>query len=1040
MKQIIKRGSFLTLMFMLLGCLSLYAADNDLITRQITIQLEKAGTLPDRIASSRKYKITNLKIIGEINGTDLKMIREMAGRNSRGDSTDGKLSVLDLSEAKIVEGGDCYYNDYYTSNDVIGKYAFRDCRGLTSLNLPAGITSIGYGAFADCSGLTSLNLHAGITEIGDDAFYHCSGLTSLNLPTGITKIGGYAFYYCSGLTSLTLPAGITEISYGIFEGCSGLTSLNLPAGITKIGDDAFRGCSGLTSLTLPAGITSIYDRAFWGCSGLTSLNLPAGITKISDGAFEGCSGLTSLTLPAGITEIGSDAFWGCSGLTSLTLPAGITKISDGAFEWCSGLTSLTLPAGITEIGESAFYGCSGLTSLTLPAGINSIGASAFRDCSGLTSLTLPAGITSIGDHAFRDCSGLTSLTLPAGITRIGSQAFRGCSGLMSFNLPAGITEIGASAFQDCSGLTSIYVYAEKVPKIDSNVFEGFDAKKCTLYVPMGTYDDYLVSDFGDYFENIVEFEATGINKITINLEKAGTLPDSIGSSRKYKITNLKIIGEINGTDLRMIREMAGSNSTDGKLSVLDLSEAKIVEGGDCYYIDGYNYYYYTSNDVIGSCAFWGCSGLTSLNLPAGITEIGDHAFQHCSGLTSIYVYAEKVPKIDSKAFEGFDAKKCTLYVPMGTRDDYRLSKFGYFENIVEFYINKITINLEKAGTLPDRIASSDKYKITNLKIIGEINGTDLRMIREMAGRDYIGNSTDGKLSVLDLSEAKIVEGGDCYYDNYYTFNDVIGDYAFQRCSGLTSLTLPAGITSIGSLVFDGCSGLTSLTLSAGITSIGDGAFWGCSGLKEVRFCINDNLDTYLTKGHPCIDVVDCGIRYYINDKEITSIEIPSNVTTLGDYVFQGCRGLTSLTLPARITEIGNGAFYDCSGLTSLTLPARITYIGTYAFEGCSGLTSIYVYAEKVPKIGGAVFKGVDAKECTLYVPMGTSSDYRLSGFGDYFENIVEFDATGIDKTTTSTDVEEVARYSVNGQRLSAPTKGLNIVKYSDGSVKKVAVQ
>ena len=72
--------------------------------------------------------------------------------------------------------------------------------------------------------------------------------------------------------------------------------------------------------------------------------------------------------------------------------------------------------------------------------------------------------------------------------------------------------------------------------------------------------------------------------------------------------------------------------------------------------------------------------------------------------------------------------------------------------------------------------------------------------------------------------------------------------------------------------------------------------------------------------------------------------------------------------------------------------------------------------------------------------MGTYDDYWLSGFGDYFENIVEFDATGIDKTTTSTDVEEVARYSVNGQRLSAPTKGLNIVKYSDGSVRKVAVR
>ncbi|WP_418854978.1 leucine-rich repeat domain-containing protein [Prevotella sp.] len=268
MKQIFKRGSFFTLMFMLLGCLSLYAADNDLITEQITIKLEKAGTLPDRIASSEKYKITNLKIIDEINGTDLRMIREMAGSNSNGGSTDGKLSVLDLSEAKIVEGGDCYYDDFYTSNDVIGPFAFDGCSGLTSLTLPAGITSIGSYAFYGCSGLTSLNLPAGITEIGDHTFYCCSRLTSLNLPAGITKIDFYAFYGCRGLTSLNLPAGITEIGNGAFSGCSGLTSLNLPAGITEIGDYAFQGCSGLTSLNLPAGITEIGYGTFQGCSGL----------------------------------------------------------------------------------------------------------------------------------------------------------------------------------------------------------------------------------------------------------------------------------------------------------------------------------------------------------------------------------------------------------------------------------------------------------------------------------------------------------------------------------------------------------------------------------------------------------------------------------------------------------------------------------------------------------------------------------------------------------------------------------------------------
>ena len=397
MKQIIKRGSFFTLMFMLLGCLSLYAADDDLITKQITIQLEKAGTLPDRIGSSKKYQITNLKIIGKINGTDLNMIREMAGRNSEGDYTDGKLSVLDLYEAKIVEGGDYYYNDnyynYFTSNDVIGSYAFSGCSGLTSLTLPAGITEIGFQAFYGCRGLTSLTLPDGITSIGSYAFYGCGRLTSLNLPAGITSIGSYAFYGCSGLTSLTLPDGITEIV-----------------------NDAFSGCSGLTSLTLPDGITKIGNHAFSCCSGLTSLNLPAGITKISDGAFQYCSGLTSLTLPAGITEISDGTFWGCNGLTSLTLPAGITWIGDYAFYWCRELTS-------------------------------------------------------------------------------------------------------------------IYVYAKKVPEIDSNAFEEFDAKKCTLYVPMGTRDDYCASDFGNYFENIVEFDATGIDKTTISTDVEEVARYSVNGQR-----------------------------------------------------------------------------------------------------------------------------------------------------------------------------------------------------------------------------------------------------------------------------------------------------------------------------------------------------------------------------------------------------------------------------------------------------------------------------------------------------------------------------
>ena len=362
---------------------------------------------------------------------------------------------------------------------------------------------------------------------------------------------------------------------------------------------------------------------------------------------------------------------------------------------------------------------------------------------------------------------------------------------------------------------------------------------------------------------------------------------------------------------------------------------------------------------------------------------------------------------------------------------------------------QITIKLKEAGTLPDRIDASKKYLITNLKLVGEINGTDFRMIREMAGSDYYGGSTEGNLSVLDLSEAKIVIGGGDYFNGYscYTSNDVIGNRAFNGCSRLTSLTLPASITEIRNYAFRGCSGLTSLILPAGITYIGEGTFYGCSGLTSLTIPTGVSIiNEYAFFGCSSLTRLDLpsSIREiyhsaFMNCRNLTSLTIPSNVTSISSRAFSGCSSLKNITLPTRIFEIGDYAFYGCSNLNSLTLSYELREISEYAFCDCNGLTSIYVYADKVPKMREDVFKGCDAKKCTIYVPKGTYADYRSSEFG-YFENIVEFDVTDIDKTTTSTDIEEVSRYSVNGQRLVGPTKGLNIVKYSDGSVKKVAVE
>ena len=382
---------------------------------------------------------------------------------------------------------------------------------------------------------------------------------------------------------------------------------------------------------------------------------------------------------------------------------------------------------------------------------------------------------------------------------------------------------------------------------------------------------------------------------------------------------------------------------------------------------------------------------------------------------------------------------------------------------------QMTIELNKAGTLPDRISESKKYLITNLKIVGEVNGTDWLFIREMAGSDLCGDKTDGKLSILDLSDAKIVGGGLLYFLSEYTSNDKLGDYAFYGCSGLTSLTIPSSVTSIGNEAFHGCCGLTSLVIPSGVTSIGDEAFHGCCGLTSLVIpsgvtsigdeafygcsgLINLTIPSSVTRiGWSAFEgcsgltslVIPSSVTWISGEafsgcSGLTSLVIPSSVTSIDRSAFSGCSSLTSLTIPSSVTMIGWSAFEGCSGLTSLTIPSSVTSIGNYAFEGCSGLTSIYVYPEKTPKLGTDIFSGCDAKKCKVYVPTGTYDDYWLSEFG-YFENIEEFDATDIDNVTTASDAKEVSRYSVNGQRLSAPAKGLNIVKYSDGSVKKVVV-
>ena len=139
-----------------------------------------------------------------------------------------------------------------------------------------------------------------------------------------------------------------------------------------------------------------------------------------------------------------------------------------------------------------------------------------------------------------------------------------------------------------------------------------------------------------------------------------------------------------------------------------------------------------------------------------------------------------------------------------------------------------------------------------------------------------------------------------------------------------------------------------------------------------------------------------------------------------------------------MTVIEYGTFAGCSSLTSVNIPSGVTSIEESAFSGCSGLRSIYVYAETVPSIVWGPFEVCDLENCTVYVPKGTFYAYLFSEWGHL--DIVEFDATNIRNIVAEPEVQENARYAVNGQRLTAPVKGINLVKYNNGRVKKEIVK
>ena len=278
----------------------------------------------------------------------------------------------------------------------------------------------------------------------------------------------------------------------------------------------------------------------------------------------------------------------------------------------------------------------------------------------------------------------------------------------------------------------------------------------------------------------------------------------------------------------------------------------------------------------------------------------------------------------------------------------------------------------------------------------------------------------------------------------------IGGYAFEYCSRLTSIEIPNSFTGIVYGMFSNCSRLTSADIPNSVIYIGDYAFEGCTGLTSITIpngvsTISDHAFERCT-GLTTIDipnsVTDIGKYAFNGCTGLTSITISNGVSTISDHAFLNCTGLTSITIPNSVTSIAYCTFENCTGLTSITIPNSVTSIGSNAFEGCTALTKLLSLATKPPKCGTNALNDINKQNCTLTIPEGTLSKYQAADQWKDFLFIEEKDLSSINTITTDdgTKLEIKETYDLNGHKITGLKRGLNIVKMSDGTAKKIVVK